>query len=154
MSALETDTINAKGHPNIKAQHKTTLEVTTEDYVTHRGDCIIAVAADKAAADINPRLLAELALGYSLAIAIEAGSLIDVFFAQGAPGHTPSSKTSIVIRRSTYLDDRTLAVHSTKAARDIDRKLAAKLRELTTVTIYLATAPTRREALKALTQLL
>ncbi|RLF17024.1 MAG: DUF371 domain-containing protein, partial [Thermoprotei archaeon] len=34
--------IIAWGHPNIRALHRSTMEITKEPYVTPRGDCIIA----------------------------------------------------------------------------------------------------------------
>ena len=36
----------ARGHPNIRATHKTTLEVTKEKELSPRGDCIIGICAD------------------------------------------------------------------------------------------------------------
>ncbi len=155
MSALATDIVTAKGHPNVRATHKSTLEVTREKDLTPRGDCIIAVAADKAAAQLNPKLLSELAEGYHLAVAVEVEGDIDVFFAQGFRGHKPTSTTSIVIRKSTFRDERTLAVKSTKAAKDIDRGLIEKLANpAAQAKIYFAAAPTRKSALKLLAALL
>jgi len=45
--------ILAKGHKNVKATHRTTLEVTKDKYLTPRGDCIIAISANKAASDLS-----------------------------------------------------------------------------------------------------
>ncbi|HIP75502.1 MAG TPA: DUF371 domain-containing protein, partial [Thermococcus paralvinellae] len=39
--------IHCYGHENIKATHKSTLEITKEDFLTPRGDCIICIKADK-----------------------------------------------------------------------------------------------------------
>jgi hypothetical protein len=43
----------ANGHENIEATHPTTLEITKERYLSRRGDCIIAVAADKSLTDLS-----------------------------------------------------------------------------------------------------
>jgi hypothetical protein len=37
--------IEAWGHPNVSANNRTTFEVTKEDHLTRRGDCIIAINA-------------------------------------------------------------------------------------------------------------
>ncbi|MCD6301577.1 MAG: DUF371 domain-containing protein, partial [Staphylothermus sp.] len=50
------DVLYGRGHPNIRATHKTTLEITKEPHVTPRGDCIIAVNATKATKDLDPEL--------------------------------------------------------------------------------------------------
>jgi len=148
---LAADIVNARGHPNVRARHPTTMEITKEDTLTPRGDCVIGVAADKAAADLSPELLSELAKGYSLAAAILVGGLIDVFFAEGSPGHIPTSSTSIVIRRSSYLDERTLGIRATKSARGLDRQIVNLLKKPETeMKIVFVTAPNRREALIAL----
>ena len=39
--------INALGHKNVLAKHKTTLEITKDDHLTPQGDCIVAVSADR-----------------------------------------------------------------------------------------------------------
>ena len=44
----------AKGHRNIRALHPTTFELTKDEEVTERGDCIIGVGLDKAVADLDP----------------------------------------------------------------------------------------------------
>ena len=38
--------IEAKGHPNISAKNKKTFEITKENWLTERGDCIVAVGAN------------------------------------------------------------------------------------------------------------
>jgi hypothetical protein len=48
-----TEVLRAKGHPYIRATHRTTLEVTVEDSITPRGDCIIGVSADKSALSLS-----------------------------------------------------------------------------------------------------
>jgi len=45
--------IDALGHELIRSTHRTTFEVTKDRTLTARGDCIIAVGADKGAADLS-----------------------------------------------------------------------------------------------------
>ncbi len=124
MIEYATDHIIAYGHPNIKATHRTTLEITTEDYLTPRGDCIIAIKADKAAKHLSPRLKNLLKKDNTiLIIQLEAQDIKDTIIAQGSRHLTLTSPTSIVIRKSTYIDDRTIAIKASKAAKNISRKL-------------------------------
>ena len=54
MSAKETkENIFAFGHENIQAVHPSTLMFTKERHLSKTGDCIVAVAADKSAADLS-----------------------------------------------------------------------------------------------------
>jgi phosphoribosyl 1,2-cyclic phosphodiesterase len=46
--------IRAHGHGNVSAAHSSTFEVTTDDYLTPAGDCIIGIGADRAPADFDP----------------------------------------------------------------------------------------------------
>ncbi len=118
------DHITAYGHPNIKATHRSTLEITTEDYLTPRGDCIIAIKADKAAKHLNPRLKNLLKKDNTiLIIQLQTQDTKDTIIAQGHKNLTLTSPTSIVIRKSTYIDDRTIAIKANKAAKNINRKL-------------------------------
>ena len=45
-------TIRCRGHPLVRAEHPSTLEITREPCLTLRGDCILAVAADLGASDL------------------------------------------------------------------------------------------------------
>jgi hypothetical protein len=48
------EVVHAFGHPNIQSIHPTTIMLTKERQVTKRGDCIVAVGADKSVADLSP----------------------------------------------------------------------------------------------------
>ena len=41
------------GHPNIRAMHEKTIELTKAKDITLRGDCIIGVNANKACIDLS-----------------------------------------------------------------------------------------------------
>lgn len=60
---------------------------------------------------------------------IECGGLSETIRAKGSEDMTFSDQTSIVVRRSSYLDGRTVGILADKAARDIDRGLADALKE-------------------------
>jgi hypothetical protein len=117
------------GHENIRATHRTTLEFTKEKHLSKKGDCIIAVAADKALADLNPRFKESLRKpNAKLTILIEANGIADQVQAHGAHQLILSHPTDAVIRESDYVSDRTLAVRADKTANDLSRELVQKLK--------------------------
>ena len=126
--------IVAWGHPNITAKHRTTLEVTKDENLTLRGDCIIGVRADKAICDIDDKIKNWLKLGYAVKIEIVLPQygLKDSLKAFGSSKMTFKHKTDIVVRRSDFVCDRTVAIKADKAAKDIDREIVELLRDPTT----------------------
>lgn len=121
--------INALGHVNVRAEHKTTLEFTREEYLTPRGDCIVAVCADKGCAQLSEGFKESLRREDTLVeITIECGSEKDTVTARGHPGLELSHLTDIVVRKSGFVCSRTLAVGADKSAAELDRGLVARLR--------------------------
>lgn len=130
------EVIRARGHPNIKASHKTTLEITKEDFVTSRGDCIIGVSADKGAFDLSEDFKECLREEDSiLVILLEAGDVRDLIVAQGHPSLPLSGRDKVIIRKSSYIEPSTIGIMANKAAADIKRELVSKLRDPTTTLI-------------------
>jgi len=125
----EVEEIEAFGNPLIKATHRSTFEVTREMHLTERGDCIIAIGANKAARDLNKRFKeAARRPDSEIIIFIEACGLREVVKAYGSPNLTFTHPTDIVVRKSGYICDRTVAIRADKAARDLSRELIEKLR--------------------------
>ena len=117
------------GHENIRGTHKTTLEFTKDPHLSKEGDCIVAVATDKGLADLNPAFKEELRKPNArVTILIEAGGITEQVHAFGSPRLILTHLTELVVRRSDYISDRTLAIHADKAARDLSRELVEKLR--------------------------
>ena len=125
----EPSRIIAYGHPNILAAHKTTIELTREDFLNKTGDCIIGVRADTSLADLDNGFKELLRRGKRIRISLECNGLKDVITARGDPRLTFKDKTSMVIRKSDYICDRTLCVRADKAAKDLDRNLIEELRK-------------------------
>ena len=122
------EVIHCKGHKNVRATHRSTLEITTEDFLTPRGDCIICVSADKALKDLSEEFKEALRKGSKLRIVIKAGNLRDELIAHGSPELKLESPVSMVIRKSDYIDGRTLAIRANKSARDLRRELVELLK--------------------------
>jgi hypothetical protein len=117
------------GHKNIQAIHKTTLEFTKDKHLSKKGDCIVAIAADKALADLSAEFKEKLRKPHAkLTIIIEAGELTEQVNAHGSPQLILTHPTDMVIRKSDYACNRTLAVHADKAAQDLSRDLVEKLK--------------------------
>jgi hypothetical protein len=123
------EVIFAAGHENILATHKTTLEITKDRHLSKKGDCIIAVAAEKALADLSDEFKKKLRKPHSkLTVLIEAGGLSEQVEAQGSSRLVLNHPMDMVIRKSDYVCNRTLAVHADKAAKDLSPDLVEKLK--------------------------
>jgi hypothetical protein len=130
--------INARGHSNVRSMHKTTLEVTREAHLTPRGDCIIAVSGDKAMPQLPEEFKARLRDDSAvLEINIECNGIRDVVRAHGSKHLILTHPTDLVVRKSDFIDDRTLAIKADKSARDLDRRLVQELKKDAPVEITL-----------------
>ncbi len=122
--------IVAFGHPNIQAAHPATLMFTKEAHVTRTGDCIVAVAADKAVADLSQAFKDALRQpNAKLTIQIEADGLTEQINAYGSPKLTLLHPTDMVVRKSDFASDRTLAINADRAASDLPRALVERLKD-------------------------
>jgi hypothetical protein len=121
--------MRAKGHGNILAIHPTTLEFTRENDVSRRGDCIVVVSADKGMPDMSVEFKEMLRTENArLTILIEAGGIVETVNACGSAHLTLAHPTELVVRKSSYVCSRTLAVKADKAAADLSRELIQKLK--------------------------
>lgn len=125
-----SDTIRAKGHPNITARHKTTLQITKDENISKRAHCIIAVSADKAVNDLTAEVKAALkAAAAKVRVNIWAAHESQVVTGFGSADLTHSDAQDMVLRKSTFVSGRTLMINADKAAADLDRKFVDKLKE-------------------------
>ena len=122
------------GHPLVRSAHPTTIEVTTEDHLTLKGDCILGVGASSGCAQLDPGVKAGLRTkGSKVTIRLAVDSHTFEVKAKGDPRLELSHPRDIVIRRSDFISDRTLAVHADAAAKDIPREMVMLLRDPGTV---------------------
>jgi len=125
-----TETILAYGHENIQATHRTTLEITKEHRLSKKGDCVIAVSANKATADLSIEFKENLHKeNAKVTMLIEAGEVVEVVNTFGSPQLILTHPKDMVVRKSNYICSRTLAIRADKAAWDLSRKLVQKLRD-------------------------
>jgi hypothetical protein len=123
-----------RGHPMVRSTHPTTIEVTTDDHLTERGDCIIGVGASKACAQLDSRVRRGLMRrNSSVVIRILVGGYSFQVKAAGDPRLDLSHPHDMVIRKSDFVSDRTLAIRADAAAKDIPRPMVRLLRDPTTM---------------------
>jgi hypothetical protein len=121
------DIFTARGHPNVTARNQKSLEITKDPYLTKRGDCIVACCSEKAAGELAGSVLSALAQSGVVVLILDTGSYWDYVIGE-TPMAMPTSKWRIVVRKSRYVDDSTVAIHANKAASDLDRGLVAELK--------------------------
>ena len=118
----------ALGHENISAMHPTTLMITKDKHLSRLGDCVVAVGAEKAALDLDAKLKNMIKMpNAKVTIAIDAGDLIERIFATGSSDLRLNHPMDLVIRKSDFISDRTIAIGANKASKDLDRNLIQQL---------------------------
>ncbi|MFB6176234.1 MAG: DUF371 domain-containing protein [Halobaculum sp.] len=136
-----TERVVARGHEHVSATHRSTFEVTTDDWLTPAGDCILAVEADRAPADFGDRFVRRAQAGARITVELLVGrpceAATDVgrdaathrltAVGRGDPALTFENDRSLVCRTSDYTDDRTVVVGADTAAADFDRAAVATL---------------------------
>jgi hypothetical protein len=120
--------ISAFGHSLVRSTHKTTFEITKDEHLTKRGDCIIAIRANKSASDLSREFKdAAKKPNSEITIIIEVGGEVEIVKASGSPYLTFTHPTDMVVRKSSYVCGRTIAVKANKAACDLSREIIKKL---------------------------
>jgi hypothetical protein len=103
---------------------------TKDIHVSKKGDCIVAMAADKSVEDLSAQFKEELRKpNAKVTIIIEAGDFIEEIKAFGSPKLCLCHPTDIVIRKSEYICSRTLAICADKSSIDLPRELVEKLQD-------------------------
>ena len=110
------------GHPNTLATHKNTIEFTKESNLTKNGDCILGVRADFQLDELRG-----IVKNFSkIKIILKTGNLKEEIISSVNKDFNDGHE--IVIRKSEYCSNRTLAIRADKAAADIDRRLVELLK--------------------------
>ncbi len=135
------EVITARGHENVTAQHASTFEVTSDDYLTPAGDCILAIDADRTPSDFSKAFLTACQdSAATITVELEAGGHREEIQGTGHPEFTFTNERSMVWRTSEYVDDRTVGVKMEKSAGDIDRELVTALADGAALTVTLSVA--------------
>ncbi len=136
---IRTETLTARGHENVTGEHASTFEVTSDDYLTPAGDCILAIESDRVPADFDDAFVRACQCREStITVTLSTEAHTEKVTASGHPDLTFESERSLVVRTSEYVDDRTVAVDADRAAGDLDRELIAALAGGNSVSVTLA----------------
>jgi hypothetical protein len=141
MEALEI--IRCRGHPLVLGTHPTTFEVTCEDYLTGRGNCIIGIAADKGCAGLSPAFKAVLAHDEAvLSTRLVCDGVVAEIRSRGSSQLSLDHRNDMVWRKSRFVCGRTIGIRSDLVAGTLPRELIAALaREKEMVVTLTATRP-------------
>ena len=104
--------------------------ITKDSELTTRGDCIVAVGLNKGPSEISSKFKEMIQFSDSsitLTMRVD-GFRFDVT-GSGDPCLNLKHRTDMVVRRSRYVDDRTLMVQSDAAAIDIPRSFVDLLKD-------------------------
>jgi hypothetical protein len=131
------DQVTFYGHPNIRSLHAKTIEITKDEHLTPRGDCIIGVKANKACADLDQSLKHRLRSNSSV-VKIEIIVGDESFLISGRSDERLSMLNAhdIVIRKTNFVCPRTMSVLCNKASSDMPRKLVKMLQDQETKGIF------------------
>ena len=118
---------HAFGHHNILGTHKTTLEFTKDTKLSLKGDCIIGVKADFDLCKLEDFI--KKANNKKITIIIETPNkkIKEKINVKLNPSF--SHDRELVIRKTDFLSERTLAIKADKAAFELKRELINYLKE-------------------------
>ena len=129
------ETVHARGHQHVSAEHASTLEVTSDDFLTPAGDCILGIEADRVPADFDAAFVEACQDSEAIIrLTIEAGGYTETVTGTGHPDLTFEGDRSHVCRTSDHVDDRTVMIEADGAATDVSRDLVDALADGAEVT--------------------
>lgn len=125
-----TECFKAWGHPNVRATHETTIMVTRDESLTQRGDCVIAVDAEKALRDLPQEFKGAVRNRDAvITLRVEVGGVVFEVVGRGDPGLSYADESDMVARKSDYVCGRTLMIGADKAACDMEKGVVTLLQD-------------------------
>lgn len=118
------------GHKNVRATHRTTIEITTHESLSVRGDCIVGVSSDVGCLGLPNDIRCALQNDSSM-VHIRFIVHDDVFVVCGRGSHelTLMHNQDIVLRKSDFVCPRTLVIGCDVASIDMPRRMVQSLQE-------------------------
>ena len=128
--------IHARGHEYVSATHTSTFEITTDEYLTPAGDCILAIEADKAPSSFDTDFVSACRdENATITLTVESDGHEHTVVGRGDPTLALTNDRSAVGRTSSYVDDRTILVEADCSANGFDRTLIESLQRGCPVTV-------------------
>jgi hypothetical protein len=119
----------AYGHENVIGEHKTTIELTSENHLTRQGTCIVGVCSDITLRELDSKIKKLALLSTTkIILRMSVDGLSEEITGTGSPGLTYTDPISMVARTSSFECGRTLMVNANKAASDLSREFADRVR--------------------------
>lgn len=116
------------GHRNVRATHRTTIEVTMHESLTPRGDCIVGVASDAGClglpCDIRRALQSD---SSKVRVVFSVGDDLFTVCGSGSPELALTHPQDIVLRKSDFVCPRTLVIGCDAASIDMPRHMVQSL---------------------------
>lgn len=126
---MKIEEIEFYGHANVTGTHKSTLEITTDETLTEKGDCIIGIKANKSCKTLTSYIKQEINKDNNeLMIEIIVEKMKLIVKAKGNSKLTLKNNKDIVLRKSKFTCSRTIGIEADKAAIDIPRTMIEKLK--------------------------
>jgi len=118
----------AYGHENVIGEHKTTVEITTENYLTKQGTCIVGVQATKKLSELSSEIRELVTLETTkIVLVMEVAGIREQVTGTGGKDLTYTDSLSMVARTSSFQCGRTLMINADKAASDLSREFVRLL---------------------------
>ena len=141
---LLEECFTARGHPNIRATHEKTIEVTKESHLTTEGNCIAALEAEKGLTDLNEDMKkAARSPNSAISLTLRIGERVFTTVGRGDPRLTWKHPTDMVARMSGYVCSRTLMIHADKATIHMPRSFVQILKDPNTVVFVTVSVETK-----------
>lgn len=122
-------TFKTRGHINVTSRHKTTFEVTTDDEIGIKADCIVGVASEKSMKDFSEEFKSALRReDAKIKVILMTRNARDEIKGYGHSDLPLDHNTDIVCRKSDYVCGRTLMIKADKAACDLNSHLIEDLK--------------------------
>jgi len=131
LSSVPIEVLTFRGHRNVLGTHPNTIELTREEEISTRADCIIGVSCDKACAQLNPLMKRHIQGCGGLRFELRVGQTSFDFQGSGTKGLTLDDPLEFVVRKSYFESPRTAAIRCNAAAIDIPRHLIQMMRDPT-----------------------
>ena len=119
--------IKAKGHGNILSTHKSTWQITREDHLSTKGDCIIGISSNKACESLPNWMKNHLQNSGKIKISLVVGDIEFIGTAEGHSDLTLEDDIDMVFRKGSFFSPRTVAINSSFVARDLPSDMIVQL---------------------------
>ena len=125
------------GHKNIRSLHEKTIEITKDSKLTPSGDCIIGINSLYGCEEIPSQIKKKLKRpNTKVTFSIIVNEHLFQIIGKGHKDLKCTHPSDIVLRKSSFVCPRTLAVNCDKSSNEIPRKMVSLLQNPKTKGIF------------------